>query len=146
MKLRVLLPALAVIVTAHSAHAYGGTSGPHCREFTKIIHVGGRAQTGYGTSCLQPDGSWLIVQAPQFQSAHYVPATYVTQVHSYHRPVVRPFVLGLHLGNRHHWHHRHKPHYRHHYHKPRWHHSAHRQHQRQLYSRPNRGDRFNNFR
>jgi hypothetical protein len=29
-----------------------------CREFNRKIYIGGRAQQGYGTACLQPDGSW----------------------------------------------------------------------------------------
>ena len=35
----------------------------YCREYTKTIHVAGKTQTGYGTACMQPDGSWLIVDA-----------------------------------------------------------------------------------
>lgn len=36
-------------------------SGRYCREFTQEITIGGRKQTGYGTACRQPDGSWEIV-------------------------------------------------------------------------------------
>ncbi len=32
----------------------------YCREYQTTIVVGGRAQTGYGTACRQPDGSWQI--------------------------------------------------------------------------------------
>jgi hypothetical protein len=35
-----------------------------CREFQQTITVGGTAQEAYGTSCLQPDGSWKVVGAP----------------------------------------------------------------------------------
>lgn len=35
----------------------------YCREYTKTIRVGGKIQSGYGTACLQPDGSWMIVAA-----------------------------------------------------------------------------------
>jgi surface antigen len=38
------------------------TSGP-CREFTLDATVGGQSgQEVYGTACLQPDGSWKLVQ------------------------------------------------------------------------------------
>ncbi len=37
-------------------------SGRPCREYQTGIIVGGEEQTGYGTACRQPDGSWKIVQ------------------------------------------------------------------------------------
>jgi len=36
-------------------------SGRYCREYTQEINIGGQKQTGYGTACRQPDGSWEIV-------------------------------------------------------------------------------------
>jgi hypothetical protein len=33
----------------------------YCREYTGPIRVGGRVQQGYGTACLQPDGSWQMI-------------------------------------------------------------------------------------
>ncbi len=33
-----------------------------CREFQQEIQVGGKTEQGYGTACLQADGSWKIVQ------------------------------------------------------------------------------------
>jgi len=40
-----------------------GTSsaGLPCREFQQTITVGGTQEQGYGTACLQADGSWRIV-------------------------------------------------------------------------------------
>ncbi|MBC7908387.1 MAG: hypothetical protein H7Y60_16790 [Rhodospirillaceae bacterium] len=35
--------------------------GRYCREYQSMMTVGGSAQRGYGTACLQPDGSWRIV-------------------------------------------------------------------------------------
>lgn len=32
-----------------------------CREFTRTIMIGGKAQEGVGTACRQPDGSWRTV-------------------------------------------------------------------------------------
>lgn len=35
--------------------------GNYCREYTQTIYVGGRQETGTGTACQQPDGTWRIV-------------------------------------------------------------------------------------
>lgn len=35
--------------------------GSYCREYTQTIIIGGEKETGYGTACRQPDGSWKIV-------------------------------------------------------------------------------------
>ena len=40
---------------------YQNTSGQYCREFQNKITVGGKTESGYGTACRQPDGSWQIV-------------------------------------------------------------------------------------
>lgn len=40
---------------------YKTSSGQYCREFQNKITVGGKTETGYGTACRQPDGSWQIV-------------------------------------------------------------------------------------
>ena len=39
----------------------------YCREYTRSITIDGRLQSGYGTACYQPDGSWEIVnlQGPE---------------------------------------------------------------------------------
>ncbi len=36
-------------------------SGQHCREFQHTVFIGGKAEKGYGTACLQPDGSWRLL-------------------------------------------------------------------------------------
>ena len=36
-------------------------SGGYCREYLQTIYVGGKQQSGYGTACQQPDGSWKVV-------------------------------------------------------------------------------------
>lgn len=33
----------------------------YCREYTKTITIGDQKEVGYGTACLQPDGSWEVV-------------------------------------------------------------------------------------
>ncbi|HET6224577.1 MAG TPA: hypothetical protein VFE11_20545 [Dongiaceae bacterium] len=45
------------------AQAYDQQS--YCREFQSVIVVEGRQQQAFGTACLQPDGSWQIVNAPR---------------------------------------------------------------------------------
>ncbi|HSI42278.1 MAG TPA: glycine zipper domain-containing protein [Xanthobacteraceae bacterium] len=34
---------------------------PQCREYTHTIYIGGQPQTGRGTACRNPDGSWTPV-------------------------------------------------------------------------------------
>ena len=58
---------LAVVAMTASAFAqnapvipYGGR--PYCREFTQKVMIAGHPQMSYGTSCMQPDGSWKIVE------------------------------------------------------------------------------------
>ncbi len=126
MKLRILISTTAMMLSASAAHAYVGGDDAYCREFTKTIYVGGRAQQGYGTSCMQPDGSWQIVQEPRVQSASYYappPAQYAQPVqygpmsayggyHAYPRPCHRPqaawpLALSFNYSNwDNNWHHR----------------------------------------
>lgn len=40
--------------------AYKTANNQTCREFQQSITVGGRQETGYGTACRQPDGSWQV--------------------------------------------------------------------------------------
>jgi hypothetical protein len=37
-------------------------SGNYCREYSQQIRIGNQVRESYGTACLQPDGSWHIVQ------------------------------------------------------------------------------------
>jgi surface antigen len=37
------------------------TDGRYCREYQTHATVGGRTQDTYGTACMQPDGSWEIM-------------------------------------------------------------------------------------
>lgn len=43
------------------AKPYKAADGTYCREFSQKINVGGKTESGYGTACRQPDGSWQIV-------------------------------------------------------------------------------------
>jgi surface antigen len=40
---------------------YKNDNGQYCREYSQKITVGGKTESGYGTACRQPDGSWQIV-------------------------------------------------------------------------------------
>ena len=37
------------------------SDGQYCREYQQTVTVGGRSEQAYGTACMQPDGSWRIV-------------------------------------------------------------------------------------
>lgn len=50
--------AASLVMTPPEASAY---SRDYCREYTRTVYIGGRAQDAYGTACLQSDGSWMIV-------------------------------------------------------------------------------------
>jgi surface antigen len=39
---------------------YQTASGQYCREYQTTVVVNGRAETGVGTACRQPDGTWRI--------------------------------------------------------------------------------------
>ncbi len=36
-------------------------TGQYCREYQTVVYVGGRQESGYGTACYRPDGSWEII-------------------------------------------------------------------------------------
>lgn len=37
------------------------TQDRYCREYQATLRVGNRPQPGYGQACMQPDGSWQVV-------------------------------------------------------------------------------------
>jgi hypothetical protein len=39
-----------------------GAAPPACREYQNSVTIGGQRRDSFGTACLQPDGSWRIVQ------------------------------------------------------------------------------------
>lgn len=49
-----------VIQVNNSYPSYQVQNTGYCREFNQGITIGGKVQPGYGTACLQPDGSWEI--------------------------------------------------------------------------------------
>lgn len=40
---------------------YQNANGQYCREYQSSVTVNGAPQPSYGTACLQPDGSWRVV-------------------------------------------------------------------------------------
>ena len=75
MKYPAFFIAMTTVLLAATAHA---NDKEYCREFTKTIYVGGRAQQGYGVSCRQPDGSWHITREA---STHRYPSAWVDDDH-----------------------------------------------------------------
>jgi len=56
-------PAPADYAPAPAAAPYGAAPATQtCREYQSTIQVNGQPQPSYGTACLQPDGTWRIVQ------------------------------------------------------------------------------------
>lgn len=52
--------------TGHSGtvtpqQTFTNNDGRECREFQQSVNAGGKTETGYGTACRQPDGSWVVV-------------------------------------------------------------------------------------
>jgi len=54
-------PPTAYAVPPGPAGAPAATSGQYCREYQSTTVINGTPQPMYGTACLQPDGSWRIV-------------------------------------------------------------------------------------
>jgi hypothetical protein len=40
---------------------YQGPGGQTCRQYGTTVYMSGQPQTTYGTACLQPDGTWRMV-------------------------------------------------------------------------------------
>jgi len=59
----VYAPAPATYAPAPAAAPYEAAPATQtCREYQSTIQVDGQPQQSYGTACLQPDGTWRIVQ------------------------------------------------------------------------------------
>lgn len=41
---------------------YKNSDGQYCREYNQTIVIGGKQQSGHGTACREPDGTWKIVE------------------------------------------------------------------------------------
>lgn len=91
MKPRHAFAAIATLLASGAASAQYAPATyqePYCREFTKVVTVGGQNAPAYGKACYQPDGSWQIVSddIPRDQPVQYVPqGNYVE-----YQPVAQP--------------------------------------------------------
>jgi hypothetical protein len=64
MKHKLKTFAFATLISIFSAGAaQAAYNEPYCREYNETFQIGGRTQHGYGTACLQPDGSWMKQEA-----------------------------------------------------------------------------------
>jgi hypothetical protein len=52
------LPPLAAVPTSP---VYRASNGQYCREYQATVRVDGVPQPSHGTACLQPDGTWRVV-------------------------------------------------------------------------------------
>lgn len=87
----------AILAATTLAPMQAKAQAPYCREFQRNIVVGSRVQPGYGTACLQPDGSWQTVSennsngyalspAPSYSYNTYTPPVYVQPQPVYVQP------------------------------------------------------------
>jgi len=112
---------LAVMAISSPLAAYNE---PYCREYTKPVTVGNRVQEGFGTACMQPDGSWQVVsqasvpgqypviQNPGVITTYPAASVYQTREVIVERPVIvqRPapmFSIGWGIFDNHRHHHGH---------------------------------------
>ena len=48
--------------TVTPSNYYKNSNNQYCREYNQTIVVGGKKQSGHGTACREPDGSWKIME------------------------------------------------------------------------------------
>jgi len=95
---KLLLPTLALVggLLAMPAQAQS----LQCREFNTTVTIGGIRQPAWGTSCLQPDGSWQIVsqqaasQPEDMEPMAYIepePVYIVKERPVFYRPAFSPY-------------------------------------------------------
>jgi hypothetical protein len=58
-QIAIIYISMIIAVMGLASCAYADES--YCREFTQTFTISGETEKGYGTACLQPDGSWKIV-------------------------------------------------------------------------------------
>lgn len=57
----VYVPAPPPLAATPTSPAYRTADGRYCREYQATVTVNGVPQPTYGTACLQPDGTWRVV-------------------------------------------------------------------------------------
>jgi hypothetical protein len=76
-------------------------SNPYCRPYKQTLSIAGETQVGYGTACLQPDGSWELMTPASGDTFHYIyrgNRVFFTPPHPYASVI---YVKGRHHGPHH---------------------------------------------
>ncbi|MEI8393855.1 MAG: hypothetical protein WCF85_03900 [Rhodospirillaceae bacterium] len=55
-------PYAAGLNAAQTSPTFVDKFGRSCREYQTSVNIGGTMRPAYGTACLQPDGSWRVVE------------------------------------------------------------------------------------
>ena len=101
--------------------AMNASAKPYCREYQQTITIVGKTQKGYGTACLQPDGSWQLMP-PENQPAPNAAApqslAYMVRENQVYLVPPEPFVFFEFGGGRHYY----PPEYTHYYPGYHWRH------------------------
>lgn len=96
MKKKIILSLSCAVLQILAIAGTAKADQPYCREYTQTFTIGNTTQKGYGTACLQPDGSWEIQKPASLPSSSRTvvqqqPITYVIKEnHTYFVPS-RPF-------------------------------------------------------
>ena len=119
LSLFVMASPMGVAANAEAQTIYATNGQPFCREYTQTVKIGNTLQKGYGTACMQADGSWQVMTpaAPETNYSYAPPqntTTYIVEdrpVVYYSRPYPAP-VVDIVFGRDYSSHHRpHHPHY-----------------------------------
>ncbi len=57
----VYVPSYPVLQAAPASPVFRNADGRYCREYQTTVTIAGTGQPGYGTACLEPDGTWRVV-------------------------------------------------------------------------------------
>ncbi len=57
----IYVPSSPVLQAVPASPVFRGTDGRYCREYQTTVTIAGTGQPGYGTACLEPDGTWRVV-------------------------------------------------------------------------------------
>lgn len=112
MKHSLLLTGIGMLTLLGAVPAFAQQ--PYCREYQQTITIEGRTQQGYGTACLQPDGSWKLLPPSDPNEGENV--SYVVRQNQVYVMPPEPFVVFEYEGGRHYYPHEYPrlyPHYRH---------------------------------
>jgi len=55
------VPRGPAIAAQPASPVYQTPQGQYCREYQGTLNIGGQPQPSYGTACLQPDGTWKLM-------------------------------------------------------------------------------------